>query len=53
MICDWSQMRACFVHHVLDASYSDGGPGRVDMRGCVALIQVADLLYVLKVEASP
>lgn len=40
------------MHRVLDASYSAGGPGRVNIRSRVALIQVADLLYVLKVKAS-
>lgn len=54
MACDQSQVSVCFMHRVLDATYSPGGPSRVDIKGHVAIIQMADydLLYVLKVNAS-
>lgn len=54
MVCDRSQVSVCFMRCVLDASYSAGGPGRVDIKSHAAVIQMADydLLYVLKVNAS-
>lgn len=54
MACDQSQVSVCLMHRVPDASYSPGGPSRVDIKGHVAIIQMADydLLYVLKVNAS-
>lgn len=54
MVCDRSQVSVCFMRCVRDASYSAGGPGRVDIKSHVAVIQMADydLLYVLKVNAS-
>lgn len=54
MACAQSQVSVCFMHRVPDASYSPGGPSRVDIKGHVAIIQMADydLLYVLKVNAS-
>lgn len=54
MVCDRSEVSVCFMHRVPDASYSPGGLSRVDIKGHVAVIQVADydLLYVLKVNAS-